>query len=215
VVGLVGAELAGPLPGLLPHVDGDDPARSAQLQELEQAEAHVAEADERHPVGQFDPRPPLGVDKAGEGFAEGAFVGDALWDRQDLRRLGEAELGVGPVEEPRDPVALAEPRDPRPDLLDDAGRLVPEPVRVGADAVGPGVELRGADAADVDPDQHLARPRLGVETVDHLRAVGSDQLACAHRDETSEGCDWRLVLTHQRGSGTGNGSGGERFPATP
>ena len=60
-------------------------------------------------------------------------------------------------------IALRERGDALADALDDAGALVPEHGRRVAGRVGARgrVEVGVADAAGDEPDEHLARPRLG------------------------------------------------------
>ena len=89
-------------------------------------------------------------------------------------------------EEGDDVVARRQRGDVRPDRLDDAGALVAEHGRrvAGRVGAGGGVEVGVADAAGVQPDQHLAGPRLG-------------QLDLLHRERLAELLQHRGAHLHR------------------
>jgi hypothetical protein len=81
VIDLVGTERHRGRARILPHVDGHDPARPAQLQQLQHPEPHIAEADERDPIGQLDRCAPLRIHQTGERLTQRILRGDAIGHR--------------------------------------------------------------------------------------------------------------------------------------
>ena len=95
-----------------------------------------------------------------------------------------AAMAAGRHEHADHMIAAGEVGDARPDLLDDAGRLVPERHRQRARPVAVDHRQVGmAQARGLDPDQHLARARA-----DRARAPRSPEAA---RSRTGQACPWR------------------------
>lgn len=128
-----------------------------------------------------------------------AAVGATAAAVQALAALGR--------EERDDVVADDQRRDPGADLLDDAGALVAEHAGgvAGRVGTGRGVEVGVADAAGVQPDEHLARLRLReVDVLDHQRLSELLQHGGANlhgSDATGRGRGTRSTIDVSAGDG--------------
>src|SRR4029077_9207833 len=141
-----------------------------------------------------------------------------LADRQaEVRARGEAVDALAALrrEERHHMVADRQIAHAVADRLDHAGALVPEHRRRVAGGVGPGgrKQVGVADPAGLEPDEHLARARLGELELLHLeRLAESLQHGCTdlhERDPTTA----RLRPWRYAGAASAAESG-SRFPIT-
>ena len=120
--------------------------------------------------------------------------GGAVGEVAEALLVADRDAAVGAVAEAVDALAALgreerdhvvagrDERDAVADALDDAGALVPEHARrvAGRVGAGGGVEVGVADAARGEPDEHLARLRLGeVDLLDDERAAELLEHCCA------------------------------------
>jgi hypothetical protein len=102
------------------HVDRSDVARTAQSQELEQAQAHKPEPDDRHAIAELRAGAPLGFDQTTQRLTECQFERDALRQRHNVEFVGHDILGEGRLEATGDSVVRPDACDARADRADDS-----------------------------------------------------------------------------------------------
>ena len=170
----VAAQLQAALAGRGERIHPDQQAGRPVPGQLDQAEAHEAQADHGRPLPGGQAGPAEGLGQVGDRLADGVRGLDAGRNGQDSRRVQHGQAGEPAAPEPGDQVALGPAARVPARRHDPADDLVAEPDGIGVTAVRaltPRGQVRGADATGYHLDEDLAvgRPGSGTSTTSEVR----------------------------------------------
>src|SRR6266536_961339 len=163
------------LPGVGSGVDGHDLARQGVAEQLQQAQAHEARADEHDPITGVDLRATNRLDHAAERLAERSLGAEAGGYHNGVSLFGNREFAQRRVDASGDDVTDRDALDAGAQRNDLADRLVAEPnLRVGRVPVR---QVTCADAIDQHPDEQLPDPDVRHGFGRYQRRPRADDLA--------------------------------------